>query len=115
MRTTWRVQKIEATEGKTEARLVRHEWFAKNPAFEEMMERFNAIKEAEGVEAADAQSMEWPDLPEWLEDVQPGDEGAMSFDTGDAMTIDVTNSDEVYRPGDNVYVELTLAPASVDA
>lgn len=105
MQTTWRVQRVEMTEGKTVAQLVRVEWFAKNPAFDEMMERFKAIEEAEGIAAADEQSMDWPEVPEWLDDVQPGDEGADFIDAGDSMTIDVTDGLDL-RPGDNVVVTL---------
>jgi len=109
MRSTWRVTKVTAVEGQTKAELVRVEWFKKNPAHEEMMAEYEALVESIGREAADEQidngpEQEW--VPEWLDDVQPGEEGAEFYeaDVG-SLTIDITNALDL-SPGDNVILTL---------
>lgn len=105
MQTTWRVTKVEMTEGKTEARLVRVEWFKQNPAYTELMDEYEDLVRDMGQVEADLlvqeRDKDQPFIDEWLDDVQPGDEGADFVDAGDSMTIDITGGLEL-RPGDNV-------------
>lgn len=108
MRTTWRVKRVTETEGKTVAELVRVEWFKKNPAYVEMMDEYEDMVEKLGQEETDAilleRDREW--VEEWLEDVQPGEEGAEFSEPGtDSLTIDVTDGLDLH-PGDNVIVTL---------
>ena len=109
MKTTWRVTRVTETEGKTEAQLVRVEWFKKNPAYVQMMADYDALVESVGREEADRRidagpPEEW--IEEFLDDVQPGEEGAEFIEAGhDSMTIDITNGLDLH-PGDNVFVTL---------
>jgi hypothetical protein len=117
MQTTWRVQRVEMTEGKTIAQLVRVEWFKENPAYTAMMDEYDAMVEEHGREETDRILAERDDpfIEQFLDDVQPGDEGADYLDAGDSMTIDVTNGLDL-RPGDNVVMTLdALERVAADA
>jgi hypothetical protein len=81
MRTTWRVKRVTETEGKTEAELIRVEWFKKNPAY------------TEGMALAD----------EWI-DAEPGEADAEMVQPGhDALTMDITDGPPLHA-GDNVFL-----------
>lgn len=108
MKTTWRVKRVTATEGKTEAELVRVEWFKRNPEYDQMMADYDALVETAGKEEADRITAEQPDvwIDEFLDDVQPDDDDAEFMEPGhDAMTIDITGGLDLH-PGDNVIITL---------
>lgn len=108
MRSTWRVKRVTATEDRVMAELVRVEWINKNPAYTAMMDEYDDLMEAVGREEADRITAERDDefVPEWLEDVQPDDEGADYIETDfDALTIDITGGLDL-AAGENVFLTL---------
>lgn len=92
MRTTWRVQKVTATEGRTVAELARVSWFKKNEDYDRIM----ADESYDG------------DLPDEFLDCEPGEPGAEFIDLGgESLTIDVAEG-LVLKPGDNVAMVLDV-------
>lgn len=88
MKTTWIVEKITATPGRTVAELVRVEWFKRNPTYDEVM----ADETYDG------------DVPDEFLPAEPGELGAEStqIDVG-SMSLEITDG-LALRPGDNVVV-----------
>jgi len=88
MKTTWIVEKITATPGRTVAELTRVEWYKRNPAYDEAMadETFDS------------------ELPDEFLDAEPGAVGAesMQIEIG-SMSLETTDGLDL-RPGDNVIV-----------
>lgn len=105
MRTTWRVEKVTATEGQTLAALVKVQWFLKNPERVAIDAEYDAFYAEHGEEATEAKylGIEWPE--EFI-DCEPDDEGAEFIESVDGtrrLTLDITDGLDL-APGDNVAV-----------
>ncbi len=116
MRTTWRVKRVTESESTVEAELVKVEWINKNPVYIAMMDEYDDLIEKVGRDEADriTEERDAPFVEEWLEGVQPGDEGATLFETGEgSMKLTITNGPELHA-GDDVFIDIEVV-ATVDA